>query len=535
MADQLTKWEPHPKQAEFLAIPPSIKEAAYLGGAGSAKSETLLVYALVNRWHEHPRFKQVFMRRTFPELRNEIVPRSRYLYTPFGAKFNGAEMCWTFPSGAMIFLGHCENQSDVTKYDSMEINLFTPDEITSFTEYIYLYIGFQRTRAPQGSGLPAIIRAAGMPGGIGHGWVKKRFVDPYPEGGKIIVGRGGNKRLFIFATQADNPHIDPKYKQSLEALPEAEKRARLYGDFNAYLGQVFDEFRDQQYPDEPENALHVIEPFEIPIWWPKFCVIDWGYAAMTWIGYFAVSPERRVYLYREQHWRKKKIEEWAPYCKNFLDKEQPRKIKLCKSAGQERGQEHTIQQQIEFALDTKVELTENAPGSRIAGKLLIHEYLRWKPKEITPQPAKQFDQSLAMWVFRNKGQEAYQDYINSFKPQLPESNLPKYQIFNTCNVAIESIKACVYAKPKEGMAAEDVAQFDGDDPYDGQRYGIDEAEKFFNDAADEFSQVLARENIIRTLESNQDWTMFYRNMAKIESEELTNNRVTSIKRFARRH
>src|SRR5687767_4289262 len=274
MAFNTGEWKPNPKQAEFLSLPWSIKEAAYAGGAGSGKSDVLLIYPLAHKLHENPRFKQVFMRRTFPELRNEIVPRSREIYRGFGASFNKSDMAWTFPredqfgtgvghsnnGGAIVYLGHCEDENDVHKYDSMEINLFTPDEITSFTEYIYLYIGFTRVRTSDPT-LPAIIRAAGMPGGVGHTFVKRRFVDPYPKGGKIIIGRGGNKRVFIHSTLADNPHIDPAYAQSLEALPEAEKRAKKYGDWDAYLGQVFEEFRDKKYPDEPENALHVIPEF----------------------------------------------------------------------------------------------------------------------------------------------------------------------------------------------------------------------------------------------------------------------------------
>src|SRR5678816_1078009 len=243
------------------------------------------------------------------------------------------------------FLGQCEDEDDVHKYDSMEINLFSPDEITSFSEFIYLYIGFTRTRTSNPN-LPAIIRTAGMPGGIGHTWVRKRLVDPSPppNDGKIIIGRGGNKRIYIHATAADNPHLDPGYRQSLEALPEAEKRAKLYGDWNAYSGQVFDEFRDRHYPDEPENALHVIEPFDIPAYWPKIVVGDWGFAAQTWVGFAAISPKKRVYIYREMVWKKVKIEEWAPYVRQYIDSEDPRIIRFCKSAGQDRGQEHTIQQ-----------------------------------------------------------------------------------------------------------------------------------------------------------------------------------------------
>jgi len=168
------EWKPSPKQEAFLAIPTSIKEAAYLGGAGSGKSDILLIYGICHRWHEHSKFKQVFLRRTFPELRTEIVPRTKELYTKFGATFNKTDMMWTFPrldqyggtgvanDGAIIMLGHCENEDDAHKYDSMEINLFTPDEITSFTEYMYLYIGFTRVRTGDPELPAAHVRRAGV-------------------------------------------------------------------------------------------------------------------------------------------------------------------------------------------------------------------------------------------------------------------------------------------------------------------------------------------------------------------------------------
>ncbi len=369
MAFTKGEWKPTKKQEIFLSLPLTIKEALYGGGAGSAKTDVLLIYGLAHKWHEYPGFKQVFMRRTFPELRNEVIPRSRQIYPKFGATLNKSDMAWTFTApdqfggrglsnaGAMIFLGQCEDENDVHKYDSMEINLFTPDELTSFLEYIYLYIGFTRVRTSDPN-LPAIIRAAGMPGGVGHTFTKKRFVDP-ADYGTIIVGRAGVKRIYIHATLADNPHIDPEYKKSLEALPEAEKKTKLYGDWNAYSGQVFDEFRDRPYPDEPDNALHVIDEFEIPSWWPKIVIGDWGFAAMTWIGFGAISPSGRLYIYRELYWIKTKIEEWAPTAKELLDAENPRLVKFCKSAGQEHGQEHTIQEQISSALGRQIELTSS--------------------------------------------------------------------------------------------------------------------------------------------------------------------------------
>lgn len=533
------EWRPEPKQALFLSIPTTVKEAFYGGGAGSGKSDVLLLYGIVHRWHEHPKFKQVFMRRTFPELRNEIIPRSRELYRKFGATLNKTEMCWTFPredqygtgtstklgpsnEGSMIFLGHCENEDDVHKYDSMQINLFTPDELTSITEWIYLYIGFQRVRSPVPE-LPSIIRAAGMPGGIGHTWTYKRFIKPAPKGGKLIIGRGGNKRIYIHSTLEDNKHIDPTYKQSLQGITiEAERKAKLLGDWEAYQGQVFDEFRDHKFEDEPDNALHVIEPFEIPAWWPKIMVGDWGFRAMTWIGWAAISPSRRMYIYREQYWTKTKIAEWAPHVKQFIDKENPRVIKFCKSASQDRGQEHTIQQQIEDELKTSIELSNNSPGSRIAGKMLIHEYLRWQPKHVNQQEIGAYDEDYAMWIMRNRGMDEYKAYMDSFNPIEEETNIPKLQIFKgMCPILVEAIKACSYDKPKENKVVEDIMEFDGDDPIDGLRYLVDSAEGYFDESAAEFKRIQKQEELVQRLNQDKDWTAFYRNSARLESDGET--------------
>lgn len=536
------EWRANRKQELFLSLPTTIKEGFYGGGAGSGKSDVLLVYGIVHKWHENPQFKQVFMRRTFPELKNEIVPRSRDIFPRFGASFNKTDMAWTFPrmdqfggtgmsnAGAMIFLGHCEDENDVHKYDSMEISLFTPDEVTSLTEFIYLYIAFERNRSPRDSGLPSITRGAGMPGGIGHRFVKKRFVDPFPAGGKILIGKGGNKRIYIHATQSDNKeYIDPTYEQSLKGRPEAEMKAKLYGDWDAYLGQVFDEFRDKRYPDEPDNALHVIPPFEIPEWWPKMVIGDWGFAAMTYIGFYAISPTKRVYLYRELYWLKTKISEWAPSVKLLIDKENPRVVKFCKSAGQATGQEHTIQQQISEALDRPIELSDNSAGSRIAGKMLLHEYLRWKPKSALPINENiVYDEERARWLLRNKGLEDYKAYLRMFDPPEEEIDIPKLQIFkcdaefhdahpNCCPIMIDSIKACNYDKPRNNKKAEDVAEFEGDDPYDDLRYAVDSAERYFEEAVDEFKRVQAQEVLLARLRNTHDMTAFYRNMRSVES------------------
>jgi len=526
----IKEWRPFPKQELFLSIPDTIKEAFYGGGAGSAKTETLMMLPIARSWHMNPRFKQLFLRRTNPELKTEIIPRMKQIYPRFGATWNGQDLTWTFPSpdqygsglrgnaGAVITCGHCETEDDVHRYDGMEINLFSPDELTSLTLWIFLYIGYTRTRAPIGSELPEIIRAGGMPGDIGHGWVKKRLIDPAPKGSTVLLGRGGNKRIYIHATYLDNPYLGEAYGKTLAGLPEAERKAKM-GDWEAYQGQVFDEFRDRPYHDEPPNALHVVEPFDIPDWWPKMVIGDWGLRAMTYVGFFAISPNGRLYLYRELHWRGAKIAQWTPFVKDYVERENPRVIKFCRSAGQDRGTEHTVQTQIEEGLGRFVELSDHTKGSRIAGKQLIHEYLRWKAKPIIPpSELPPFNEGYAQWLFRNKSEKDYKSYLALYDPPVEETNLPKLQIFNDCKLIQTALHSCMYEKAgKDGKPPEDVAEFPDDDPYDTLRYATDSAERYFEEAAEEFSVVKAKQRLIEVLQNTNDWTAFYRNMARVES------------------
>jgi hypothetical protein len=227
-----------------------------------------------------------------------------------------------------------------------------------------------------------------------------------------------------------------------------------------------------------------------------------------------------VYIYREQTWVKTKIAEWAPHVKLYIDKENPRLIRFCKSAGQDRGQEHTIQQQISAELDCEIELSNNSPGSRVAGKILIHEYLRWKPKQVNEEEIPPYNEDYAMWILRNRGMKEYNSYLNSFNPIEPETNLPKLQIFkDACPILVEAIKACSYDKPKGNKPSEDIAEFEGDDPIDGLRYLVDAAEGFFEDASAEFKQVQKQEHLLEQLSTSNDWTAYYRNMHKLEVDD----------------
>jgi len=535
------EWKPTKKQAQFLAVPFSIREAFYGGGAGSGKSELLLMFPIVHGFHQNPKFKQLFLRRTSKQLKKEVWARAFDIYPKFGAVANESDMVWTFPredqfgsgakpTGARIFFGHCENENDVHIYDSMEINLFTPDEVTSLTYPIYSYIGFSRGRSSDPN-LPAVIRAAGMPGDVGHSWVKNRYIDPCPEGGKRIIGKSGNSRIYIHSTVLDNPNADPNYISNLRNLPEAEYKAKM-GDWNAYLGQVFEEFRDVHYEDEPDNAIHVIKPFDIPSWWPRIVSIDWGHAAMCSVGWGAISPNNKLFVYRHQYWYGKKISEWAPEVKFFIDREQPVDIVICHSANQHRGDPHTILEQVSEALGVSVRLGEK---NRLAGKTLLHEYLRWAQKvTLTAEQTGKFDHNVADWILRNKGRKDYEEYLAVYNRQNVVEDIPRIQFFDTPDVKLicDAIKMCVYENDtSDGKKKEDVKEFNGDDPYDMLRMLLHSADMFFGTASEAAVKLNKTETIITRLQETGDMTQFYRNMRKLDSED--SEQAVAIPRFGR--
>jgi hypothetical protein len=539
------EWKPKKKQARFIAIPFSIREAVYGGGAGSGKTELLLMLPLIWGFHENPKFKQVLMRRTTKQLKKEVVPRSQDIYPKFGAVFNESDMVWTFPrpdqfgsgmkpTGARVFLGHCEHEKNVHDYDSMEINLYTPDEIQSLTKFMYDYIAFTRVRSSDPN-LPAMIRGTGMPGDVGHTWVNKRFVKPFPQGGKIIVGKNGFKRMYVHATVDDNDSADPNYHIMLQQLNEAEKQAKLYGSWDAYLGQVFSEFRDKHHPEEPDNALHVIKPFNIPSWWPKIVSIDWGFKAKCSVGWAAISPTKKVYIYRHQHWYGKKISEWSPEVKFWIEKDKPAEIVICHSANQHRGDPHTILEQVSDALETSVTL---GVKDRLAGKTLLHEYLRWEQRPKMEKIIGEYDPEIAAWILRNKSRSEYDLYISMYNQSEETEDIPRLLFFDDPDVELicNSLKSCSYPQvQKDGKAIEDVAEFDGDDEYDMLRGIIHAADSFFDMASDSQIKLNNINRVQEILANTNDVSGFYREMRNLEIREADEAKGFKLFHKSRRH
>lgn len=232
---------PHPKQAAFLLLN-GIREGLFGGAAGGGKSDALLMAAL--QFADVPGYSAILFRRQLSDLvlSDALIPRAHEWLAGTEAKWNGASHTWTFPSGATLAFGYLKHANDRYRYQSSAFQFIGFDELTQFEEHDYLYL-FSRLRKPAGSPLPLRMRAATNPGGIGHHWVKARFVSGALPG-----------RFFVPSRLADNPSLDgPAYIASLEEMPPVERERLLAGDWEIEpTGGVFEaSWLDHRYDELP--------------------------------------------------------------------------------------------------------------------------------------------------------------------------------------------------------------------------------------------------------------------------------------------
>lgn len=287
-------WKPHPgAQTEFCSR--GEFEALFGGAAGPGKTDCIV--SLATRRIDKPQYKGIILRRTFPQLQ-EIIDRCFKHYPGLGGIFRATEHRWYFQTGSTIQLGHMQHENDKYNYQGKEFHFVGFDELTQFTETQYTYL-FSRLRTTDPD-IPPRVRSATNPGGIGHQWVKERFVsagEPRKPLISIVRLEDGREsrisRVFIPGVLEDNPTLflgDPDYHARLEALPQIEKMRLRYGVWDAFEGQVFPEL---------SARTHGIESFDIPPEWERFMVMDWGFAKPFSCAWYAIDYDGRLYRYRE--------------------------------------------------------------------------------------------------------------------------------------------------------------------------------------------------------------------------------------------
>jgi len=423
-------------QTDFLAA--GEREVLYGGSAGGGKSYAMLADPL--RYMGHPSFSGLLLRHTTEELR-ELIFKSQELYPKIwkGIKWSERKMQWVAPSGARLWLSYLDRDDDVLRYQGLAFSWIGFDELTQWaTPFAWNYMR-SRLRSTSAD-LPVYMRATTNPGGRGHGWVKKMFIDPvvpnkafeatdietgqvlrYPEG-HSKAGKALFKRKFIPARLMDNPYLAEQgdYEAMLLSLPEQQRRQLLEGDWDIKEGAAFTEFN---------RDLHVIEPFDIPNNWVKFRACDYGYGSKSAVVWIAVSPSEQLVVYRELYVSKVLATDLAD-------------MVLEAEAG-----DGTIRYGV---LDSSLWHKRGDTGPSLAEQMIVRG-CRWRPSD------------------RSKGSRVAGKNEIHRRLQVDEfTEEPRLVFFNNCT----NIVAQLPSIPLDKKNPEDIDTLSEDHLYDALRYGI---------------------------------------------------------------
>jgi len=464
-----------------------------------------------------PYYRAMVIRRNAVDLR-EWLDRAADMYTQMGAKFVGKPATIRWPSGAIFYTGHLADAQaweTVQGWEVQRLLLEEAGQIPDEERYLKL-IGSLRSKFPD---IPPQVFLTANPGGPGHGWLKRRFVtardytgraaEPYKEFDPD--GKGTRRRIYIPALVEDNPVLmnkDPGYIDYLESLPPALKRGWRYGDWDAFEGTFFSEFRATRIPGEPPEALHVTHECPLQPHDKRWIATDWGYSHPSATYWFGRGEDSRVYVYRELVTRSVGPEELGvkiaeETLHDLGGHNQQMVLVLSPDAFAKRDDRNTIAEQITAGIGLVIgpeavllmEPTEEererlgskawdavqarreeqrdklrivvqrANNDRVGGWNYIRQLLRWWPVRKGDGP--RIDYSLVRDLLgRPNGPEEYIRYISSLAIQ--EEVLPRLMIHSGCVRLIDGIQRAQY----DDANKEDVRKEDGDDEIDALRYGL---------------------------------------------------------------
>lgn len=300
-------WTPQPgPQTRLLHCP--IKDVLFGGARGGGKTDgTLGRYARRQKMIGRG-FNEIYFRQEMPQV-DDLIERAKELFLPLGAEWKEQQKQFAFPDGGRLRFRPLENTKDASKYQGQNLSGCTVEEAGNYDSPAPID---RLWGAMRGMGFVQMLLTAN-PGGPGQGWIKERYIDPWPAGDRIInttLPNGANhQRIYIPSKVSDNRVLldkDPEYINRLYLVGSKELvRAWLEGDWNAVEGAYFGEW----------SPLHVLTPFAVPDAWPRFRSMDWGSAKPFSVGWWAIAsddyrapsvmiPRGAIIRYREWYGKK---------------------------------------------------------------------------------------------------------------------------------------------------------------------------------------------------------------------------------------
>jgi phage terminase large subunit len=416
-----------PKQKVFYETVRQTPIVLFGGARGGGKSKAARDIMLHRRFEFSGTHGGLF-RRTYKELEGNHIRPIFKEYPMLKQYWNDSKKLLSLPNGSTLEFCHAENENDVDLYQGREFEDLAIEEAGQWTEAMFRKLLGSNRSSKQGFRSRCLL--TGNPGGIGHTWLKRLFIER-----RFSALERPADYAFIQALVDDNPALianDPDYVHKLNSEPnEALRKAWRYGDWDIFAGQYFGEIR---------REVHFIDPFAIPLHWLKFGAYDFGFNHPAAFGWFASDSDGNVFMYRELVRSQMRVDQFATEIKRFADTSELTSV----PAGLDCWTKRNV-------------INERSPPT-IAEEFAKHEIFLSRATVDRVQGASQLRNYLA-WQNLASGRTK-----------------PRLFIFKTCPITFD----CISRMQHDPDHLEDVLKVDatdgdpmsGDDAYDMLRYAL---------------------------------------------------------------
>ena len=280
-------WKPQPGPQERLLTCP-IEEIFYGGARGGGKTDGVIGSWLAHAGRHGAHARGIVFRRSMSEL-DEVLSRMMEIFPSIGAQYKVAIKTWELPNGSVLRLRFLDSDEDAMKYQGHAYSFMAFDEAGNWPTP--KAIDQLRACLRSVHGIPVQLILTGNPGGVGHNWLKARYIDPATPM-TPFQGPDGSMRVFIPSRLEDNRLLmekDSQYANRLKGSgPAWLVRAWLEGDWNTIAGGMFD--------DVYRPSIHELDPFDIPRTWYINRSFDWGSSHPFSVGWWAESDGTEAML-----------------------------------------------------------------------------------------------------------------------------------------------------------------------------------------------------------------------------------------------
>ncbi len=366
-------WRPHDgPQTALLACP--LKDVLYGGARGGGKSAGLLMdfAAHAQKYGRHAR--GILFRRTYPEL-EELERQADGFFAPLGWIWKAQPRTWEAPNGATLRLRYLDKDTDAAGYQGHEYTWQGFDECGNWPSAKGMDTLAATLRSPHG--VPCVRRLTANPGGPGHLWLKKRYVDP-AQPFTPFTNEVGFRSVYIPATLDDNPDLPADYETTIKAATfgnDALWQAWRFGSWDVIAGAAFAEWN---------REVHTMKPRAVPGHWPRVVGLDWGYRKGA-AHLVACGPEDELEVLAEAVLERMNADDAGAYCASVFAPLGPvQMIVASPDMWTETGAGVSLAQNFAQGWQSVTEkpcpITEGdqSPGQRRIKKMLMHEALAWE-------------------------------------------------------------------------------------------------------------------------------------------------------------